>query len=104
MAKIAVIKTGGKQYKVEEGKTLKIEKLIGEINDPIKFDTLLISNGEDAELNIGQLSLGELVAGKIIEHNKAKKVSVVKYKNKTRYQKNVGHRQPYSKVEITKIG
>jgi large subunit ribosomal protein L21 len=104
MAKIAVIKTGGKQYKVEEGKTLKIEKLIGEVNDPIKFDTLLISEDNGIELNIGQPSLGDLVDGKILEHNNAKKVSVVKYKNKTRYQKNVGHRQPYSKVEITKIG
>jgi large subunit ribosomal protein L21 len=104
MAKIAVIKTGGKQYKVKEGQTLKVEKLIGEKDDTIKFDTLLINDDEKDDLNIGQPSLGEAVTGKIIEHNKAKKISVVKYKNKTRYTRNVGHRQQYSKVEITKIG
>jgi large subunit ribosomal protein L21 len=104
MPKIAIIKTGGKQYKIKEGQILKIEKLIGVKDEAVKFDTLLIANDENTDLNIGQPSLGELVAGKIIEHSKAKKVSVVKYKNKTRYLRNVGHRQSFTKIEITKIG
>ncbi len=104
MPKIAVIKTGGKQYKIKEGQSLKIEKLIGEKDEVVKFETLLVAADENSELNVGQPSLGELVTGKIIEHNQAKKVSVVKYKNKTRYLKNVGHRQPTTKIEITKIG
>ncbi len=99
--KIAVIKTGGKQYKVAEGKSLKIEKIEGETGAVLKFNTLMTA--EDEKMNLGQPELGELVSGKIIEQGRAKKVHVIKFKNKTRYKKNVGHRQPFTKVEITKI-
>ena len=99
--KIAVIKTGGKQYKVNEGQILKIEKINAEAGANLKFQTLMVADGEKLEL--GKPVLGELVSGKILEQGKSKKVSVVKFKNKTRYKKNVGHRQPYTKVEITKI-
>lgn len=99
--KIAVIKTGGKQYKVAEGQNLKIEKINAEAGVNLKFQTLMVADGEKLEL--GKPVLGDLVEGKILEQGKAKKISVVKFKNKTRYKKNVGHRQPYTKVEITKI-
>ena len=99
--KIAVIKTGGKQYKVTPGQNLRIEKIDAEVGAVLKFQTLLTAEGEKLEL--GKPSLGELVEGKVIEQGRNKKVSVVKYKNKTRYKRNVGHRQPFTKIEITKI-
>ena len=99
--KIAVIKTGGKQYKVTPGQNLRIEKIDAEVGAVLKFQTLLTA--EDEKLELGKPSLGELVEGKVIEQGRNKKVSVVKYKNKTRYKKNVGHRQPFTKIEITKI-
>lgn len=118
--KIAVIKTGGKQYKVKEGQVLKIEKLgvkDGENVYPVKsgqkagaeqfhrvkFDTLLIADEDGAKFNIGKPSLGEKVEGKVLESGKGKKVSVIKFKSKVRYKKNVGHRQPFTKVEIVSI-
>ena len=104
MTKIAVIKTGGKQYKVKEGQTIKIEKLDEEANKKVKFETLLISSIDGKEISIGEPSLGEKVNGVIQEQGKSKKINVVKYKNKTRYLRNKGHRQNYTKVEIEKIG
>jgi large subunit ribosomal protein L21 len=103
MTKIAVIKTGGKQYKVREGQTLKIEKLNKKIGDKVKFETLMVADSEGKEVNLGKPSLGEKVEGKILEQGKAKKISVIKYKSKTRYKRNIGHRQPFTKVEILKI-
>ena len=101
--KIAVIKTGGKQYKVKEGQVLKIEKLTAEKDAKIKFETLLVASEDGKEISLGKPSLGEKVEGKVLETAKGKKVAVVKFKNKVRYKKNVGHRQTYTKVEITSI-
>lgn len=99
--KIAVIKTGGKQYKVAEGQNLKIEKIAGEIGEILKFPALLAA--EDENIRIGEPELGEIVEGRIVEQGRAKKIRVVKFKNKTRYKRNIGHRQPFTKIEITKI-
>jgi len=101
MAKIAIIKTGGKQYKVAEGQDLKIEKLEKNQGDKITFETLLIADEKD--LQIGKPSLGEQVSAEVIEQGRAKKIMVVKFKNKTRYTRNNGHRQPFTKVKITAI-
>lgn len=101
--KIAVIKTGGKQYKVKEKQTLKIEKLDKKEGDKFKFETLMVADSAGKEINLGKPSLGGKVEGKIIEQGKAKKISVIKYKNKTRYKRNLGHRQPFTKVEILSI-
>jgi len=101
MAKIAVIKTGGKQYKVAVGETVKIEKLAAEKGEKVKFDTLLIADG--ANLELGQPSLGEKVEAEVIETAKDDKVTVVKYKSKTRYKRTVGHRQILTAVKITAI-
>jgi len=103
MSKIAVIKTGGKQYKVKEGQVLKIEKIEVEIGENTKFDTLLVADSQTGEAEIGAPSLGEKVSAKVLAHDKADKVRVIKYKNKTRYTKNTGHRQPYTKIEVSKI-
>jgi large subunit ribosomal protein L21 len=100
---IAVIKTGGKQYKVKEGELLRIEKLTGEEGAEVKFDTLMVASDDGAAIDLGGPSLGEKVTGKIIETAKGKKVTVVKYKNKVRYLRTRGHRQPYTKIEITGI-
>ncbi|MFH0955895.1 MAG: 50S ribosomal protein L21 [Candidatus Falkowbacteria bacterium] len=98
---IAVIKTGGKQYKVAQGQNLKIEKIDAEVGAVLKFQTLLTAEEENVKL--GMPLLGDIVEAKIVEQGKNKKVSVVKFKNKTRYKKNVGHRQSFTKVEITKV-
>jgi len=103
MSKIAVIKTGGKQYKIKAGDKIKIEKLDEEVGKKVKFNTLMIASEDGKEISLGNPSLGEKVEGKILEQGKDKKVNVVKYKNKTRYLRNKGHRQNYAKVEIDKI-
>lgn len=103
MSKIAVIKTGGKQYKVSEGQILKIEKIDAEKGGKIKFDTLLVADADGKEISLGKPSLGEKVEGEVRGQGKDKKVLVVKYKNKTRYLRTRGHRQLFTEVEIMKI-
>lgn len=103
MTKIAVIKTGGKQYKVKEGQKIKIEKLDEDKGKKVKFETFLTASADGKEFSLGKPSLGEKVEGKILEHSQGKKVKVVKYKNKTRYKRTIGHRQQFTKVEITSI-
>lgn len=101
MSKIAIIKTGGKQYKVAEGQVLKIEKLEKKAGDKIKFETLLVADEQAAK--IGAPSLGEKVEGEVIGEGKAEKILVVKFKNKTRYTRRRGHRQPFTQVKISSI-
>jgi large subunit ribosomal protein L21 len=101
--KIAVIKTGGKQYKVKEGQIVKVEKLNVETGEAVKFDTLMIASLDGGDVNLGKPSLGEQVEAVVVENGKDDKVTVVKYKSKTRYMKTTGHRQAYTKVEIKKI-
>ncbi len=101
--KIAIIKTGGKQYRVKEGQILKVEKLTAEAGSTVKFDTLLVSDEEANNLELGAPSLGEKVSAEVIKTAKDDKVTVVKYKSKTRYKKTVGHRQLKTAVKITAI-
>ncbi len=101
--KIAVIKTGGKQYKVREGQKIKVEKIESK-NKKVKLETLLIASTDGKEIEIGQPSLGEKVEAKIVSEGKNKKVEVVKFKSKTRYKRTIGHRQPFTELEIVKIG
>jgi len=103
MSKMAVIKTGGKQYKVKIGDIIKIEKLPANDGSKVKFDTLLIASADAREVSIGKPSLGNKVEGKILAHGQGKKVHVIKYKSKTRYKRNIGHRQHYSQIKITGI-
>lgn len=97
--KIAVIKTGGKQYVVKEKDKIKIEKLgaAGEI----EFDTLLITDGDKVE--IGTPVLADKVKAKVIGIGRSKKVIGIKYKPKTREHKKFGHRQQFTQIEIVKI-
>lgn len=101
--KIAVIKTGGKQYLVKEGDKIKIEKIEKKIGEEVVFDQVLLVEKEN-NLKIGTPFVeGAKVIGKVLEQGKAKKIIVFKYKPKKRYRKKQGHRQPYTLVEIQKI-
>lgn len=101
--KIAVIKTGGKQYKVGVGSKVKVEKLDINSGDSVELDTLLISNEDGGDLYVGSPFLDSKTEAKVLDHGKADKVRVIKYKNKTRYRRNIGHKQPYTEIEIVKI-
>lgn len=97
----AIIKTGGKQYKVSEGDVLSVEKLIHEGEEVTFEEVLLVSNGK---IQVGKpLVSGAKVTAKVIEEGKGKKKMVFRYKSKTRQRKKKGHRQPFTKIQILKI-
>lgn len=99
----AVIETGGKQYKVQEGDVITVEKLKAEAGDTITFDkVLLMSDGK--EVKVGTPYLAEAVTGSVVENGKGKKVIIFKYKAKKDYRKKQGHRQPYTMVKIESLG
>ena len=102
MAIWAVIKTGGKQYKVEEGKTAVVEKLDGEKNSKVSFDQVLAIGGDKVTVGTPLVDKAK-VSGKIVETFKDKKIRVVKFKSKSRYMRTRGHRQAKTKVLIEKI-
>ncbi|WP_202710648.1 50S ribosomal protein L21 [Sporosalibacterium faouarense] len=99
----AVIETGGKQYRVQEGDTVFVEKLNGEAGDKITLDKVLLIAG-DEDLKVGKPYLeGAAVEAEVVEQGKAKKIIVFKYKSKKDYRKKQGHRQPYTKLKISNI-
>ena len=98
----AVIETGGKQYKVSEGEIIFIEKLDVNEGDTVTFDVKAISNGEKFEVGTPVIA-GAKVTANVLKNGKAKKIYVMKYKSKKNEKKKIGHRQPYTKVQITKI-
>lgn len=99
----AIIQTGGKQYKVAVGDEVSVEKLNAEIDTEVAFDVLLVSDGENVTVGTPFVE-GVKATGKVLEHGKGKKVVVFKYKAKKDSRKKRGHRQPFTKVEITAIG
>ena len=99
----AVIVTGGKQYTVAEGDVLYIEKLEVEAEATVKFDQVLaVLDGENSKIGAPVVD-GAVVEAKVVKNGKGKKIDVIKYKPKKGEKKHIGHRQPYTKVEITKI-
>ena len=99
----AVIVTGGKQYTVAEGDVLYIEKLNAEAETTVKFDTVLaVLDGENTKIGAPVVE-GAAVEAKVVKNGKGKKIDVIRYKAKKNEKKHIGHRQPYTKVEITKI-
>lgn len=99
----AVIETGGKQYKVQQGDVLYIEKLnVGE-GEVVKFDRVLLVGKEDGLVVGSPLVAGASVSAKVEKHGKDKKIIVFKYKAKKNYRKKQGHRQPYTKIVIDSI-
>lgn len=101
---IAVIRTGGKQYKVKEGQILKIEKIAGNAGDKIEFEVLLTSDEEGKDVKVGKPTVsGAKVGAEILEQGRARKVNVIKYKPKVRYRRKAGHRQMYTRVKIASV-
>ena len=99
----AVIVTGGKQYTVAEGDVLYIEKLNAEAEETVKFDKVLaVLDGENTKVGAPVVE-GASVEAKVVKNGKGKKVVVFTYKPKKNEKRKMGHRQPYTKVEITKI-
>ncbi len=99
----AVIQTGGKQYKVQEGDIIFAEKLGVEANEKVSFDVVAISDDNGIKTGTPFVE-GAKVEGTVLRNAKAKKIVVFKYKSKKNEKKKQGHRQPYSKVQIDKIG
>ena len=98
----AIVKTGGKQYKAEPGRFIDVEKLDAEVGAEVSFDALMVVDGDSCTVGSPVVD-GVKVTGKVIGQDKQKKVITYKYKNKVRYRKKQGHRQPYTLVEITSI-
>jgi len=99
----AVVKTGGKQYRVSEGDQLRIEKLPGEVGDEVRIEDVLMIGGTE-EVKIGTPRVdGALVNARILEQDRAKKVLVFKFKRRKGYKKMQGHRQAFTRIEITGI-
>ena len=99
----AVIKTGGKQYKVSEGDTLKVEKLKAEEGSSIELDKVLMV-GDDENVQVGTPFLdGGKVTATITTHGRHKKVKIVKFKRRKHYRKQMGHRQDFTEIKIDKI-
>lgn len=99
----AVIETGGKQYRVQPGDVISVEKLNVEAGEEIKFDKVLVM-GEGADVKVGTPYLDAAITGKVVENGRGKKVIIYKYKAKKDYRKKQGHRQPYTMVEIIEVG
>ena len=99
----AVIVTGGKQYTVAEGDILYIEKLNAEAESTVNFDQVLaVLDGDNSKIG-APIVEGATVEAKVVKNGKAKKITIFRYKAKKNEKKKIGHRQPYTKVEITKI-
>lgn len=100
---IAIIETGGKQYRVTEGDIIYVEKMNVEEGTDIKFDTV-IAVFEDEKVKLGAPYVkGVDVTGKVLKNGKNKKVVIFKYKAKKNYRKKAGHRQPYTKIQINTV-
>ena len=100
----AVIKTGGKQYQVEEGKTISIEKLPQAENEKVEFEPLLVAEEDGSKVTVGTpLVSGVKVQATVVGHARDKKVRVEKFKSKSRYHKVQGHRQHETQIRIDKI-
>ena len=99
----AIIETGGKQYKVQSGDVIYVEKLPGEADSAIVFDKVVAVGGDDG-IKVGAPYVdGATVAAKLVKTGKAKKITVMTYKPKKNEKRKLGHRQPYTKVEIGEI-
>ncbi|ERJ12770.1 50S ribosomal protein L21 [Haloplasma contractile] len=98
----AIIKTGGKQIRVEEGQAIYVEKLDSEVSDVVIFDEVLLVGGDDTKVGTPLVN-GATVTAKIEKHGSGKKITVFKYKPKKNYRRKQGHRQPYTKLVVEKI-
>ena len=98
----AIIATGGKQYKVSQGDVIYIEKVNQDVDSAISFDVLMV--GGEGDVKVGNPTVASAkVEGKVLGQVKGEKITIYKYKSKKNYHRKAGHRQPYTKVEITAI-
>lgn len=98
----AVIETGGKQYKVQTGDTIFVEKLAVEADATVDFKVIMLDNEGDIKVGAPYVE-GASVAGKVLKNGKSKKITVFTYKSKKSEKRKMGHRQPYTKVQIEAI-
>lgn len=98
----AVLVTGGKQYRVAQGDTLRVEKLDVEAGSEIKFDNILML-GDGEGVKLGDALKGAAVSAKAVGHGRADKVKIVKFRRRKHHRKQMGHRQHYTEIEITGI-
>ena len=98
----AIIRTGGKQYRVSPGSVLKVEKLPGEKGAPLDFEVLLVGQGDDVKIGTPLVS-GAKVTGQVVSHGRGVKIVVHKFRKRTNYRKKQGHRQAYTEIKITGI-
>ena len=98
----AIIETGGKQVKVEEGQEIFVEKISTDENETVTFDKVLFVGGDDVKVGTPYVE-GATVTAKVQKHGRQKKVTVIKFKAKKNYNRKQGHRQPYTKLVVEKI-
>ena len=98
----AIVKTGGKQYKVAVGDVVEVEKVTGGPGDTVPLPALLVVDGADVTSDAAALA-GVTVSGEVVAHTKGPKIDILKYKNKTGYRKRQGHRQKHTQVKVTGI-
>lgn len=99
----AIVETGGKQYRVSEGDVITVERLEAEVGSKVELDRVLVlGEGEDLKVGTPYIS-GAAVNAEVVEHGKAKKVIIFKYKSKKDYRKKQGHRQPYTMLKIENL-
>ena len=98
----AVLVTGGKQHRVMQGETLRVEKLEGDVGSELKFDNILMLGDADG-IKLGDALKGASVTAKVIGHGRADKVRIVKFRRRKHHRKQMGHRQHYTEIEITGI-
>lgn len=98
----AVIRTGGKQYRVSEGERLRVEKLDGQVGESLQFDQVLMLGGETVQIG-KPLVAGAKVTAQIVAQDRAKKIIVFKYRRRKNYRRKAGHRQPFTELKVTAI-
>lgn len=98
----AIVKTGGKQYRVAEGDVIEVEKLVGAPGDAISLSAVLLVDGDSLVTEASKLA-NVAVTGEVVAHTKGPKIRIHKFKNKTGYHKRQGHRQPLTQVKVTGI-
>lgn len=98
----AIVKTGGKQYKVAVGDVVEVEKVVGSPGDSVPLPALLVVDGTDVTSDAEALA-GVTVSGEVVAHTKGPKIDIMKYKNKTGYKRRLGHRQRLTQVRVTSI-
>jgi len=99
----AIIQTGGKQYRVSPGDVVKVEKLDGNVGDTVTFENVLMIGGEKEPIIGSPVVKGASVTGTITEQDKAKKITILKFKRRKGYRRKMGHRQPFTRLRIEKI-